>query len=117
MRTRTDAEPLHPLDPGADDAVVRDVAALAESTAMAMLTEPQQARAFLYEMTVVPVERHIADVQLVDVYRLRYRSHTGLTATWWADTRQRSEDALARYTRLRECALDISDPGKRATSI
>jgi hypothetical protein len=112
-----DAEPLHPLDPDADDAVVRDVAETAGSAAMAMLTEPQQARALLHEMTVVPVERHIADVQLVDVYRLRYRPHTGLTAAWWADTRQRSQDALARYTGLRERALDIADPRKRATSM
>jgi hypothetical protein len=112
-----DAEPLHPLDPRADDTVVRDVAATAESAAMAMLTEPQQGRALLYKMTVVPVERHIADVQLVDIYRLRYRPHTGLTAAWWADTRQRSQGALARYTRLRERALDIADPRKRATSM
>jgi hypothetical protein len=112
-----DAEPLHPLDPDADDDVLRGVAETAASAAMAMLTEPQQARALLYEMTVVPVERHITDVQLVDVYRLRYRPHTGLTAAWWADTRQRSQDALVHYTHLREHALDISDPGKRATSM
>ena len=112
-----DAEPLHPLDPRPDDPVLHDLAATAGSAAMAMLTEPQQARALLHEMTVVPVERHIADVQLVDVYRLRYRPHTGLTAAWWADTRQRSQDALAHYTRLRERALDVADPRKRATSM
>ena len=111
-----DAEPLHPIDPHADDALLRDVAAAAERAGMAMLTEPQQARALLHDMTVVPVARHIADVQLVDVYRLRYRAHTGLTAAWWAATCERSQDALARYTRLYERALDVNDPGARATS-
>lgn len=112
-----DAEPLHPLDPRADDTVLREVATTAETAAMAMLTEPQQARALMNEMTVVPVERHISEVQLLDICRLRYRPHTGLTAAWWASTFERSQAALDRYKRLRERALDVTDPLARATSM
>ena len=111
-----DAEPLHPLDHRTNDEQLRDLARAAEQAGMAMLTEPQQARALLHDMTVVPVERHMPDVQLVDICRLRYRPHTGLTAAWWASTRQRSQDGLARYTRLRDRIRGIADQPKHATS-
>jgi hypothetical protein len=104
-----DAEPLHPIDHRSDDPLLRDVAETAGAAGTAMLTEPQRARALMHHMTVVPVERHIPDVQLADVFRLRYRPHTRLTAAWWASTRQRSQDALAHYTRLRDRALDMRD--------
>jgi hypothetical protein len=49
---------------------------------------------------LVPVLRHIANVQVIGIARLRYRPHTRITAAWWADLNANAEKHLARYGQL-----------------
>ena len=49
---------------------------------------------------LVPVPRHIANVQMIGIARLRYRPHTRMTAAWWADLNANAQRHLARYLEL-----------------
>jgi hypothetical protein len=49
---------------------------------------------------LVPVPRHIANVQMIGIARLRYRPHTQMTAVWWADLKVNAEKHLARYAQI-----------------
>ena len=72
-----------------------------------MLTEAQQERAYEHRLAtwVVPIKRHMANVQLISVARLRYRPHTKLTAAWWAETNTVCEAHIAEYEALESRAL------------
>jgi hypothetical protein len=49
---------------------------------------------------LVPVPRHIANVQMIGIARLRYRPHTRMTSAWWADLNAKAEKHLARYAEI-----------------
>jgi hypothetical protein len=48
----------------------------------------------------VPVKRHIGEVTVIGIYRLRYRPHTKLTAAWYADHLARCHDFAAGYNTI-----------------
>jgi hypothetical protein len=63
-----------------------------------MVTEGQRIRAEQegYEY-LVPVLGHIANVALVEVFRLKYRPHTKATAAWYAMMQQITAEYISYY--------------------
>ena len=62
---------------------------------------------------LVPVPRHIANVQMIGIARLRYRPHTNMTRAWWADLNANAEKHLAKYAEIAarqfpDCSVDCS---------
>ncbi len=97
-----DAEIIHPLicdDSGSpEDRLGR----AAHQAGLSMLTDAQRDRAFDKHGAswIVPIKRHMANVQLISVARLRYRPHTKLTAAWWAETNAACDVHIAEYEAL-----------------
>jgi hypothetical protein len=92
-----EAEIIHPLGDGGTEGLEDQLGAAAEEAAALMLTEGQHARAMKDDLRLAPVPRHVAEVQLVGIARLRYRPRTRMTAAWWADLQAKGERHLARY--------------------
>ena len=65
-----------------------------------MLTDRQREWATEQELWLAPVPRHITNVQMVGIARLRYRPKTRKTAAWWADLQAKGEGFLRRYEAL-----------------
>ena len=91
-------EIIHPLRMGDSDSIEDRLGRAAHEAGSALITEGQ------YDWAVekgihqlVPVPRHIANVQMIGIARLRYRPHTRMTTAWWADLKTNAEKHLARY--------------------
>jgi hypothetical protein len=97
-----EAEIIHPLGDGGSEDLEDRLGAAAEEAASLMLTEGQHARAMENDLRLAPVPRHVAEVQLVGIARLRYRPRTRMTAAWWAELQAKGERHLARYRGLVE---------------
>jgi hypothetical protein len=97
-----EAEFSHALGDGGTEGLEDQLGAAAEEAAALMLTEGQHARAMKDDLRLAPVPRHVAEVQLVGIARLRYRPRTRMTAAWWADLQAKGERHLARYRGLVE---------------
>jgi hypothetical protein len=97
-----EAEIIHPLGLGKTDSLEDLLGAEAHEAASAMLTDGQRSWAIDQSLALVPVPRHVANVQLVGIARLRYRPRTRLTAAWWAEFRAQGERHLTRYGELAE---------------
>ena len=108
-----DAEVLHPLaSPKSDPIEIEErIGEAAADAAFAMLEkfETQQVdshvgphrRAEGYiQGEIAPVIRHMANVQLIGIARMRYRPRTGLTAAWWAELHEKGEQVIAHYDAL-----------------
>ena len=72
----------------------------AEEAGLAVLNDQQLAYVDSYGPQLVPVLRHLANVQMIGIARLRYRPHTKLTAAWWKDLNTKGESYLAQYQAL-----------------
>jgi hypothetical protein len=76
----------------------RELARAAHEAAVAMVTEAQLTRAEREGYPhLVPVQKHIAEATMVEVFRLRYRPHTTATAAWYAQMKESTAEWLARY--------------------
>jgi hypothetical protein len=67
----------------------------------------------------VPVPRHVANVQMVGIARLRYRPRNRRTAAWWAGLQAKAERFLREYEALAaetvpEIAAPASEPAGEA---
>ncbi len=94
-------EIIHPVGVGRSDSIEDRLGRAAYGAARALLTEGQSDWAV--EMGIrqlVPVPRHIANVQLIGIARLHYRPHTRMTAAWWAELNANAQKHLARYSEL-----------------
>jgi hypothetical protein len=93
-----EAEIIHPYGVNGGEPAECELARAAGAAAAAMVTEAQLSRAeaegYPY---LVPVQRHIAKVALVEVFRLRYRPHTTATAAWYAMMKESTTEWLAAY--------------------
>ena len=93
-----EGEIIHPYGMNGGEPAERELARTAHAAAAAMVTEAQLSRAeaegYPY---LVPVQRHIAKVALVEVFRLRYRPHTKATAAWYALMKDSTAEWLATY--------------------
>ena len=75
----------------------------ADEAGQAMLNDGQRAYVDPNGLQLVPALRHFANVQMIGIARLRYRSHTKATAAWWKDFNTRGERYLAQYEALAKC--------------
>ena len=93
-----EAEIIHPYGVNGGEPAERELARTAHEAAAAMMTEGQLRRAELEGYPhLVPVQKHIANATLVEVFRLRYRPHTTATAAWYAQMKASTTEWLARY--------------------
>jgi hypothetical protein len=95
------AEIIHPYGMRGGEPPERELAAAAESSALAMVTDGQHEWALqqgYYHL--VPVQKHIAHATLGEVYRLKYRPHTKATAAWVALMTQTTAEYLRHYQQL-----------------
>ncbi|MGH7117086.1 MAG: hypothetical protein ACREE9_21645 [Stellaceae bacterium] len=92
-------EIIHALGTGGSDSAEDRLGRAANKAAMALLTAAQRdwAKANKKIEQPAPVPRHMVNVQLVGIGRLRYRPHTRLTAAWWADLQTNCDKHLAQY--------------------
>jgi hypothetical protein len=96
-----EAEIIHPYGVNGGEPAECKLAHTAYETAAAMMTEGQLRRAELEGYPhLVPVQKHIANATLVEVFRLRYRPHTTATAAWYAQMKESTTEWLARYQAL-----------------
>jgi hypothetical protein len=94
-------EIIHPIGMGGSESIEDRLGRATHEAGRALVTEGQYKWAI--EKGVVqlaPVLRHIGNVQLIGIARLRYRPHTRMTAAWWADLNANAEKHLARYAEI-----------------
>jgi hypothetical protein len=91
------AEAIHPY--GVDGTVNPEdrLGAAAHEAGLALLTPGQGNWASDKRLRLVPVPRHVANVQMIGIARLRYRPHTKLTTAWWAELNQKVERYIQEY--------------------
>jgi len=76
----------------------RELAAAADMVARVMITEGQLSWAEQNNYRLlIPVQKHIAKVTMVEVFRLKYRPHTSATAAWFALMQQTTAQYLNHY--------------------
>jgi hypothetical protein len=101
-----DAEIIHPYGMGGSAGLEDRLGAVAHLAAQTMLTDRQQEWADEQGLRLAPVPKHITNVQLSGIARLRYRPATRKTTAWWADQQVRGEGFLSRYEALIEAASE-----------
>lgn len=94
-------EIIHPVGLAGFEGIEDRLGRAANDAGRAMVTEGQRNWASENGFTLlVPVPRHIENVQVVGIARLRYRPHTAMTAAWWAQLNENAEKHLAHYAAL-----------------
>jgi hypothetical protein len=94
-------EVIHPLGMGGFESIEDRLSRAAHEAGRSLVTERQYEWAInkgLHQL--VPVPRHIAEVQMIGIARLRYRPRTKMTSAWWADLNDNAEKHLARYAEI-----------------
>jgi hypothetical protein len=100
---RPEGEIIHAYGMGRSGDMEDRLGAAAHTAGRTMVTDGQYAWALSQLGTKVwlaPVPRHIADVQMVDVGRLRYCPRTKLTSAWWAELNDKGERFIEGYHSL-----------------
>jgi len=106
-----DAEIIHPYGLNGGEPEERELARIAHEAATTLVTGAQIRRSQVTEYPhLAPVQRHIANVTLVEIYRLKYRPHTMATAAWYAQMKQNTGEWMARYRKI------ISDRANRQSA-
>ena len=118
----TDGEPMHPLADGNGEEGERAIWDAAFRAASAMATENQIRWAIDQKVRIiVPVLKHIGNVQVVGIARLRHRPRTRATAIWYASGSEwtrwaRHYEGLAAVAEGREAAAAEGREVRYATS-
>jgi hypothetical protein len=93
-----EAEIIHPYGMRGGEPVERELALAAHYAALPLVTVGQRDWAAQQGYGwLVPVQRHIANATLIEVYRLKYRPHTKATAAWFAIMQQTAAQYLDHY--------------------
>ena len=93
-----EAEIIHPCAVRGGEPAERELAAAADMVARVMITEGQLSWAEQNNYRLlIPVQKHIAKVTMVEVFRLKYRPHTSATAAWFALLQQTTAQYLNHY--------------------
>jgi hypothetical protein len=95
-----EGEIIHPYGMAKSESLEDRLGWAAHEAARSMLTARQREWATEQELWLAPVPRHIANVQMIGIARLRYRPKTRKTAAWWADRQVKGEGFLRRYEAL-----------------
>src|SRR5713226_1194929 len=94
------AEIIHPVGLAGSASLEDRLGLAAHNAGRAMLTDGQREWAAEKGLWLAPVPRHVANVQMIGIARLRYRPHTRVTAAWWADLNAKGEKYITRYSGL-----------------
>jgi hypothetical protein len=95
-----DAEIIHALRSAGSGSLEDHIGPAAHEAGLAMLNDQQHQYVNSHNLQLVPVLRHLANVKMIGIARLRYRPHTKLTAAWWHDLHTKGERYLAQYEAL-----------------
>jgi DNA-binding transcriptional ArsR family regulator len=100
-----DAEVIHVYGTGYTTGLEDRLGAAAHAAGRSMVTDGQYRHACGYGADAVPlwlapVRRHMANVQMIGVARLRYRPRTALTEAWWAELNNKGERFIENYNKL-----------------
>jgi hypothetical protein len=95
-----DAEIIHAIATTGSGSLEYRIGLAAEEAGRAMLNDQQLQYVDSVGPRLVPVLRHLANVQMIGIARLRYRPHTALTAAWWQEYNTKGERYLAQYEAL-----------------
>jgi hypothetical protein len=79
---------IHPLPSEGGEDGEREITRAAAAAAKALLTPGQLDWANEHGMQLLPARRHIADIQVVGLPRLKYRARTSATAAWLANAEE-----------------------------
>jgi hypothetical protein len=102
-----EAEIIQPYAMRGGEPAEKELARAAHSAALTMVTDGQRdwAEQNGYKW-LIPVQRHIGNATLIEVYRLKYRPHTAATAAWYALMQQTTAQYLDHYrAMLREISV------------
>ena len=95
-----DGEIIHPYGMGDSTSMEDRLGRMAHMAALEMVPSHKLQQPVLQDFTrMAPVLRHIENVQMIGIARLRYRPHTRLTGAWWGNLNETAEVFLARYLR------------------
>jgi hypothetical protein len=101
-----EAEIIHPCAVRGGEPGERELTAAADMVARVMITEGQLSWAEQNNYRLlIPVQKHIAKVTMVEVFRLKYRPHAAATAAWFALMQQTTAQYLDHY---RAMAKDLA---------
>jgi hypothetical protein len=93
-----DSEILHPYGLGDSDGIEDRLGTAASDAAYALLTETSQQWAT--RLHVAPVPRHVKNVQMVGIARLRYRAQTRAAAAWQRHLHETGSRHLEVYRKI-----------------
>jgi hypothetical protein len=93
---RLDAEPMFPCAQHGGG-IEAQIGAAAEEAAKSLLSEELNAYAERECLILVPLPRHMGNVAMFGVARLRYRPKTALTAAWWGDLNEKGTKLIAYF--------------------
>lgn len=105
-----EAEVIHPL--GDIDSHDAELTEYARDAALKLLPEEYHHRAENEHDFVVPVLKHLGNVQVTAIMRLRHRPHTKLTAAWWAEAGKRNQEYLEIYHQIISVSGDLQYQGE-----
>jgi len=108
------AEIIHPAGLMRSASLEDRLGRAAHDAGQAMLTNRQREWAEENGLWLAPVPRHVANVQMIGVARLRYRPHTRMTAAWRVDLNAKGERFIAQYMAL---LLGKKAPGDQTCKI
>ena len=93
-----EAEIIHPYGMRGGEPAERELALAAHYAALPLVTVGQRDWAAQQGYGwLIPVQRHIGNATLIEVYRLKYRPHTAATAAWYALMQQTTAQYLDHY--------------------
>jgi hypothetical protein len=92
-----EAEIIHPYAICGGEPAELELGAAAELAALNMVTKGQLTWSAEQNYHLVPVQKHIANVTIVEVFRLKYRPHTSATSAWYALMQHTTAEHLDRY--------------------
>jgi hypothetical protein len=94
-----ESEIIHPMVMEGDDREAR-LGRAAHRAGQSMLTERQREWATGEGLILAPVPRHMINVQMVGIARLRYRPQTKMTGAWWADLESKCAAFTEKYEQI-----------------
>jgi hypothetical protein len=95
-----DAEPIHPYGIGMRGTLEGMLWIAAHNAGHALLQDGQRKRANQENLWLAPVPRHMGNVQMIGIARLRYRAKTKLTAAWWQELQTKGKRYLEKYDEI-----------------
>ena len=95
-----DAEPIHPYGIDMGDTMEGRLCRAADEAGRTLITDRQREWASENGLWLAPVPRHMTNVQVIGVARLRYRPKTKMTAAWWGDLQAKGERYIQRYAEI-----------------